>query len=340
MNLCRTHALLRRAHSPPVRVHVHVPPRPAALDQKHRTARREDYAGPFQLGIVPPTPRRPPIASGKVARTTARTTNLVVILVGAGLSTLLLYALTSEMFSNNSSTVVYGRACDMIKASPKLAQHLQPPLVFHNNPPSGLRPRHRNHHVSSQIVVDATGREHMLLHFFIQGRPPGTTLASVPEQESSYLDRARQWTTNAAEMSFDEILESVRARGESALEATKRMFRFLSGDRVPRPPPAQPAQKEVVEKKESGWSSGFTGLFSGLRGTAPGASGAHVDASDGNVYTEGEVHADLIMNDKGYFEFRYLLVDIPSSSRRSSRRIFIERGDGVRENEPVMQWHA
>ena len=119
----------------------------SALEQKQRENRGEDYVGPFQLGLIPPTPRgggntkkwSELSTAGKgtsvaiqvshsmtftrravtaVARTTARTTNLAVILVGAGLSAVLIYALTSELFSKNSATVLYGQACEKVKASP------------------------------------------------------------------------------------------------------------------------------------------------------------------------------------------------------------------------------
>ena len=61
------------------------------------------------------------LSSGRIAlRATARTTNLGVILLGAGLSALLIYSLTSELFSKNSATVLYGDACERIKASPKV----------------------------------------------------------------------------------------------------------------------------------------------------------------------------------------------------------------------------
>ena len=59
--------------------------------------------------------------ANEVARTTARTTNLAVILVGAGLSAVLIYALTSELFSKNSATVLYGQACEKVKASPAVS---------------------------------------------------------------------------------------------------------------------------------------------------------------------------------------------------------------------------
>jgi import inner membrane translocase subunit TIM21 len=50
-------------------------------------------------------------------RTTARTTSLGVILLGAGFSVLLVYSLTSELFSKNSPTVLYSNACERIKQS-------------------------------------------------------------------------------------------------------------------------------------------------------------------------------------------------------------------------------
>ena len=56
-----------------------------------------------------------------VMRTTARTTNLAVILAGAGLSIVLIYALTSELFSRNSPTVLYNKACELIKSSPQVS---------------------------------------------------------------------------------------------------------------------------------------------------------------------------------------------------------------------------
>lgn len=64
---------------------------------------------------------------GTVLRTTARASNLTVILIGATLSVVLTYALATELFAKNSPTVLYGDACDRIKGSeavriPKLTQ--------------------------------------------------------------------------------------------------------------------------------------------------------------------------------------------------------------------------
>lgn len=43
-----------------------------------------------------------------------------------------------------------------------------------------------------------------------------------------------------------------------------------------------------------------------------------------------------VQNDDGYFAFRYLLVDVPSSKTWNRTRIFVERAPGVSEREPVM----
>lgn len=124
-----------------------------ALDQKQRSNRREDTVGPFQLGISQPSSNEgttkkwselspkgkglsltlpddrllrdfPTYLTAILAmRATARTTNLTVILFGAGLTTVLIYALTSELFSRNSPTVLYNEACERIKSSPRVCEH-------------------------------------------------------------------------------------------------------------------------------------------------------------------------------------------------------------------------
>lgn len=65
-----------------------------------------------------------------VGRVTARTTNLTVILVGAGLSAVLVYALATELFARNSPTVLYNDACERIKASPAVRQFLSRPILY------------------------------------------------------------------------------------------------------------------------------------------------------------------------------------------------------------------
>ncbi|KAI0359102.1 hypothetical protein OH77DRAFT_1473742 [Trametes cingulata] len=324
----------------------------SALDQQQRAARRDDTAGPFQLGMTLPRPDEVPpekkwselSMGGKVMRTTARTTNLAVILAGAGLSIVLIYALTSELFSRNSPTVLYNKACDLIKASPQVHQYLQEPIVFHNHPPTVSRPRHRNHYVSSQIFVDSTGREHMLLNFYVQGRPPGSRSESLEDTDDGILARlsrkAQENFDKLHGMSWDEIRGEAETRAARVLEMAKGVFRFLSGEEVARSKPApEPVQQPKQEQEKKGWAAAVTGLFSGIKGTARSASGSGAESWNGPAFTEGEVHADLVMNDQGYYEFRYLLIDFPNSNTRNPRRIFIQRKEGVRETEPIVRWY-
>lgn len=134
----------------------------------------------------------------------------------------------------------------------------------------------------------------MLLHFFVQARPLGSA-----DEDASYLDRASAWATRAAssisDMTMDEFVEKTKTRAQAALDTTKELFRFLSGDPLPRPHTEQSVKEEVKQgKEEKGWTKGFTGLFSGLRGTNTSSTESK-EASDGSMCSEGEVHADLVL---------------------------------------------
>ncbi len=119
-----------------------------ALDQKQRRFRKEDSVGPFQLGLSQSSygdgsskkwSELSPKGKGQsfkhiivvttfrmilAIRATARTTNLTVILFGAGLTAILVYALTSELVSRNSPTVLYEEACQRIKSSPRVCDSI------------------------------------------------------------------------------------------------------------------------------------------------------------------------------------------------------------------------
>ncbi|KAG6866849.1 hypothetical protein C0991_008785 [Blastosporella zonata] len=276
-------------------------------------------------------------------RTTARTTNLTVILLGAGLFALLGYSLTTELFSKNSPTVLYGDACERIKASAKVAKYLHGPLSFHNSPPSAVRPRHRDRHVISQIMVDAYGNEHMVMTFYVHGQLPGS---DVPVSDTSYLEAATGWAqqtiSEASDLSFDESIEWAKDYAHTVWDRTRRLFKYLAG--APLPPAPLPTQQEKLSElhksDETGaWS--FAGMFSAIRGPKSASSQtATRRLSDGQAYTDGEVHANFVRNKDGYFVFRYLLIDIPNSRERNPVRVFVERAPGVRENEPVMRWNS
>ncbi len=176
-------------------------------------------------------------------------------------------------------------------------QYLNGRLVFHNHPPSLSRPRHRNHYVNSQIFVDSSGREHMLLNFYVQGRPPGSA-SYAGEEEDGFFTRMSHKAQLAAmtlgEMSFEDIKGEALTRGTRLVELTKGMFRFLTGEEDVRPvAPPLPVQEKKVEEKQ-GWMSSVTGMFSGIKGS-PRSGGSAGETYNGSAFTEGEVHADLAM---------------------------------------------
>ncbi|KAK7468649.1 hypothetical protein VKT23_003153 [Stygiomarasmius scandens] len=317
----------------------------SSLDTKHHTSRPESI-GPFPIGVTPSSFGTENVkkwselsTGGKIKRTTARTSNLAVIALGAGLSAVLIYCLTSELFSKNSPTVLYSDACERIKSSPQVAKYLHGPLAFHTSPPSLERPRHRNHQVSSQIFVDSYGREHMIMNFYIQGREPGAHY----ESSDSYADAVTKWmhekASHLSDTSYDEAVEWTKERSMHLWDKFHRSFKYLIG--APVPPPSTMDSPSVSEEhkneKSNTWQ--WTGLFSSLR-KSRGSGSETAPESSGKIYTDGEVHADFIRNNDGYFVCRYLLVDIPNSRSRNPIRVFVDRAPGVKENEPVLRWRS
>ena len=151
----------------------------------------------------------------------------------------------------------------------------------------------------------------MFLHFYIQGSQPGTKATDASE---GYIDSMIHWTgegfTRLSDMSFDDVVDGVRARAAGVAESSKALFRFLSGEPTPTPSAGQPPTREhaPAEKEPSSvWS--FAGLFSGIKGKRHGDG---LDAANGRVFLEGEAHAELVRNDQGYFDFKDLVVEIPS----------------------------
>jgi len=227
----------------------------------------------------------------------------------------------------------------------QVAKYLPGLLVFHNNSPSVLRPRHRNRHVSSRIVLDSSGREHMLLNFYVQAN------SHSADQDASYFKSASSWfnntVTNLSEFSWQETGEWITLHTQETIDSAKNLFRYLSGDPATSNSAAAQFSSAAPRKHESpsgdgkGFWSSFTGLFGSLRGGAgKGPFEGALDTGHGNVWQEGEVHADLVrvgvgrsfphgshtyvfQDASGYFVFRYILIDLPSRSFNEYERIRI-----------------
>jgi len=149
-------------------------------------------------------------------------------------------------------------------------------------------------------------------------------------------EKSGQWASyvdSLASLTFEDIKEKM----SPFIDSAKSAFKYLRGDSIPSEIPSAVTDKEKDQERteQHSWL-GVTGLFSGLRGRRSHDGGSHGPTA----WTEGEVHADLVRNDEGYFVFRYLLIDIPNSETHNPIRVFVERAPGVRENEPIMRFHS
>ncbi|CAE6470367.1 unnamed protein product [Rhizoctonia solani] len=269
---------------------------------------------------------------GKAVRVTARASNLTVILIGAGLSAVLVYALATELFAKNSPTVIYGESCDRIRSSHELTRFLVPPYKFHNNPPSSSTspPRHRNRHISSQVAVDSFGREHLFLHFYMDSATRNLR-ASSPS-----------WFDSDWNFSYQEAAHWFKAQTTYAMDGARRSFAYLTGTPLPPPPPPARTSSVSNDRTEIGKSGGegawsFAGIFSSLKGKTRGLGG---ETDERGLYTSGEVHVDLVKDEKGIYQYRYLLVDIPNSRAYKHKRVFVERDSSVRDGDTIVMWES
>jgi import inner membrane translocase subunit TIM21 len=136
----------------------------------------------------------------------------------------------------------------------------------------------------------------MRLEFYVQGRPPGSP---SPPPKLTYFDSLIEWArakaAMASEVTLDESITWMKECVEDVRDTSKGLFRFLSGEPLPRPPSQiiqHSTENRVPEKEETGaWS--FAGLFTGLRGSKSRQSDSSpLDSSQ--VWTEGAVHAQLV----------------------------------------------
>ena len=161
----------------------------------------------------------------------------------------------------------------------------------------------------------------MFLHFYIQGSQPGTKVTDASE---GHFNSMIHWTSDGlsrlSDMSFDDVVDGVRARAAGVAESSKALFRFLSGEPTTTPSPNQPPTREpapVEQESSSVWN--FAGLFSSIKGKRRGDG---LNEADERVFIEGEAHAELVRNDQGYFDFKDLVVEIPSTLSPHTRTVF------------------
>jgi import inner membrane translocase subunit TIM21 len=180
--------------------------------------------------------------------------------------------------------------------NPQVAKHLKFPLTFRNNPPSAVRPRHRNRYVSQKIIRDSNGREHMFLHFYVHG----SDSVSHKWDEKGYFEALVDWTRDRmlliSQFTLSDSIASTKAHVMQLWERSKNTFRYLTGTPIPVKQEQQrlPAEAHVrmQEKDKSGSWWGVTGLFDSLRRKREKIQ----KQKEGNytIYNEGEVQAELV----------------------------------------------
>ncbi|EJD04345.1 uncharacterized protein FOMMEDRAFT_19598 [Fomitiporia mediterranea MF3/22] len=333
------------------------------LDQRQQAARdaQTDTAGPFMLGTIQRTgPKQKKwgelSTKGKAIRSTQNTTNFTVIALGAGFTAMLAYALLSELFARNSPTVKFNEASKLIKESEAARVHLPGKLIFHNNPPSAHRPKHRNRRVSSRLMQDSAGREHLLLNFYVHAEP-------LSESGEGYIARTLEALKSFGEetWTWEEMRDWANEKARSTRDSARRLFLYLSGESDsgssgPSYPfssgtdgsslPAAPTTRRethIGRNTEEGgglWSS-IAGMFSGIvkstdASSSSGESGARKREE---IFEEGEIHCDLVKDEDGNYVWRYIIVDMPNSRARYPKRVFVKRAPGVRDYEGVLRWY-
>jgi import inner membrane translocase subunit TIM21 len=143
-------------------------------------------------------------------------------------------------------------------------------------------------------MVDAYGQEHMIMTFYVQGRPPGN---DVPQSDSSYFHSATEWASDKisslSELTLDESMAWTREHTAVLWDRTKRLFKYLSGAPLPPPPlPTLPSNSIEQRGSEENSAWNFAGMFSSLKWSK--SQGESMPPSDGRVFTDGQVHASFI----------------------------------------------
>ena len=145
-------------------------------------------------------------------------------------------------------------------------------------------------------MVDSTGREHMIMTFYVQGRPEGEI---TPPSDSSYFKSTSEWIqdrfSGLSELSFDEAIAWSKQSGVNIWDKSIRAFKYLSGAPLPPmhvPTMPSPETKDSVQKEVTTiWS--FAGVFSSLK-RAKKTSNEKTSRQSGRSFMDGEVHADLV----------------------------------------------
>ena len=160
------------------------------------------------------------------------------------------------------------------------------------------RPRHRNRHVNFFQARDSSGREHLLLNFYVQGSDP--SVVPTTTDSTSFVDHIFDWaqstTSSLSDLTFDRALQWTQTTVSGALQASKRAFAYLIGEPVPTLPQTplltQNVETNQPSQPESFWS--LPGIFTRLTGKRHSGRHGRREATNRVLWSTGEAHADFV----------------------------------------------
>lgn len=267
----------------------------------------------------------------KAARATVNTSRFFVVSFGALLTFVVGYSLTSELFARNSPTVIYNEACKVIQKSDKVHDYLLEPYRFHTSLAHGdfsplnlpSHPHNATNSVHSSRFIDPrSGRETMLLHFFIESRDKDKPLGYWQFVRSSIVSGAH-WLKAQAIEGGNKAYEWWQQQTQESTDS--------SSNQALAPEPTIPPQPWWITRKLRGAVHGV-GRIIGKTSDAVGMSSLDFTAAKPvpGTWTSGEVYIELVKDDKDTFQYKHFSIDIPSSRSPLRRRLHLDqRHDGV-----------
>lgn len=266
-----------------------------------------------------------------VARVTVGTSRFFVISAGALITLVIAYSLSTELFARNSPTVIYNEACKYIQKSDKVHEYLLEPYRFQTsltetrgdfsplNPPS--HPHRPSQAVHSMRYVDPrTGAEKLVMHFYMEARDKDRPLSYWQYFRSGVLDGA-QWLQNKAWEGYETAYEWWQQSSSTDESAP------LSLPVTVDPSVAQPSKPWWITRKLRGFVHGVRQVV-GSTNDAVGMS--KLDFAAGlrpvpGTFTEGEVHVELVKDERGVYQYQRFHIDIPHSRSPMCRRVYLDR---------------
>ncbi|CED84648.1 Mitochondrial import inner membrane translocase subunit Tim21 [Phaffia rhodozyma] len=281
------------------------------------------HAGPYPIGAGLGTsafrrqaPRKAWKELGwgsKLYRVGANSSNLLVVALGGSLFFIIAISVSTELFSPNSTTVIFGKAVDKLKEQDELKHYLLPPYTYH--PPHTTTPSSRSQTSSSRyrltsfpsnIYLDPrTGRETHSFIFLVEGQEQGSF-----RSHTGWWGSWRDWTLEQVEKGWKET-----KRLASDAQMIMKENGWISSDEeiVLGDDKRLALPQTAADKSSTGW--GLGSLF----GLKKGERVIDVVKKRGlppvGQFQTGECHVVCEKNSESHrLELKSMKVYIPSSS--------------------------